>query len=88
MDVLPYYILIGVGVGFIVILFLQNFRMAVEYLLTVGKVALVLFLILLLGWLVGLWDLPRPVALLLFGLRRLWRPFQLDLLRWIRGHLR
>jgi hypothetical protein len=86
MDFSPYYILIGVAVGFLVVLFLQNLRLALEYLVIVGKVALILFLILLIGWIVGWWPLPRPLAILVLGLRRLWEPFQRDLLEWFRSH--
>jgi hypothetical protein len=88
MDILPAYVLIGVGVGFLVILTLQNLRLALEFLAMVGKVAVILLLLTLLGWVVGLWELPRPLSILILGLRRLWRPFQERILDWIYAHLR
>jgi hypothetical protein len=54
----------------------------------VGKVAVILFLLMLLGWLAGWWELPRPMAGLIFGLRQLWLPFQRNLLEWFRELLR
>jgi hypothetical protein len=86
MEFSPYYILIGVAVGFVVVLALQNLRLALEYLLMVGKGAIILLLVLLFGRLVGWWELPRPLATFIFGLRRLWEPFQADLLAWFRSH--
>ena len=87
MNILPYYVLVGVGTGFAVVLFLQNVRLALHFLWTVGKAAVVLLAILLLGQLLGLWNSPRAVVVLFFGLRRLWEPFQVELLTWIRGVL-
>jgi hypothetical protein len=88
MDFLPYYVLAGVAVGFLVVLVLQNLKLALEYLLMVGRVVIVLFLLMLLGWLFGWWELPRPMAVLIYGLRRLWEPFQRDLLEWFRSLFR
>ncbi len=84
----PYYVLVGIGIGLTVILFIQNLRLALQVVLTVGKVVLVVLLITLLGWLFGWWALPRPLAVFLFGLRRIWEPFQTSLSEWLFGHLR
>jgi hypothetical protein len=88
MSFSPYYVLVGIGVGLMVILFLQNLRLALQILLMVGRVVLVVLLIVLVGWLFGLWALPRPVAAFLFGLRRFWEPFQASFLEWFFGHFR
>ena len=85
MSFSPYYVLFGIGVGLTVILFLLNLRLAVQVVLTVGKVVLVVLLITLAGWLFGWWELPRPVAVLFFGLRGIWEPFQTSLLDWFSG---
>jgi len=87
MDFLPYYVLLGVAIGFIIVLVVQNLRLALEYLVMVGRVAIVVSLLMLLGGLLGWWDLPRPLASLVYGLRRLWEPFQVDLMEWIRSQL-
>jgi hypothetical protein len=88
MSFSPYYVLLGIGVGLTVVLFLQNLRLAVQVVLTVGKVILIVSLVTLVGWLFGWWALPRPMAILFFGLRQLWEPFQTSLLDWFSGLFR
>jgi hypothetical protein len=87
MDVLPYYVAVGVGAGFLVVLFLQNLRLALEYLLMLGKVAVVLTVLMLLGAVVGFWDMPQPMVIVGKGLAQIWRPFQSNLHEMIRGLL-
>jgi hypothetical protein len=83
MDFLPYYVLAGIGVGFVVVLLLENFRLALQFLVIVGKVAVILFLLTMVGWAVGWWEMPPAVLKRVFGLRRLWQPFQQSILQWI-----
>lgn len=85
MEILPYYVVLGVGAGFVVVLFVQNLRLAFHFLITLGKAAVVLLLVLLAGSFLGLWQLPRMLAVAPLGLRRLWEPVQADLLGWIGG---
>ena len=82
MDFLPYYILLGVAIGFVAVLVLRNLRLALQYLVMVGKVAAILFVLMLFGGLIGWWDLPRPLARFFTGLRRLWQPLQATVLAW------
>jgi hypothetical protein len=77
-----YYVL-GVGVGFVVVLLLNNFRVALEYLVMVAKAAVILFVLMLFGSLLGFWEVPQPVRVLTSGLRGLWEPFQRNLLDWL-----
>lgn len=88
MDFWPHYVLIGVGIVCAMALLLYSVRLALRFLMILGKAAIVFFLLLLLGWIVGLWGLPRPVAMLLSGLDRLLRPFFETVLEYIRGQLR
>ncbi len=87
MEILPYYVVLGVGAGFVVVIFVQNLRLAFHFLITLGKAAVVLLLVMLVGSLVGFWELPRGLTVVGLGLRRLWEPVQVDLLGWIRGLL-
>lgn len=85
MEILPYYVALGVGAGFVVVLFVQNLRLAFHFLITFGKAAVVLLLIMMVGSFLGLWQLPRTLAVVPLGLRRLWQPLQSDLLSWVGG---
>ena len=87
MGISPYYLLIGVGAGFVIVFFLRNFRLALQIMLTLAIVVGIAFLVLLIGWAVGLWRLPQPVADLFFRVRRLWRPLQGSILEWFRSLL-
>lgn len=88
MSFWPHYVLIGVGIVFAMVLLLSSVRLALRLLVILGKAAVILFLLLLLGWIVGLWQLPRPVALLLSSVSRLLRPFLETLLQYVRDQLR
>lgn len=79
----PLYLVLGVGVGFVTILVLRNLRVALQYLLIVGRVALVLLLITIAGGLLGLWEHPRPILSTYYGLRSIWMPLQNTVSRWI-----
>lgn len=85
---IPYYVLFGIGVGFVVILYIYDLRLAMEYVLTLGRVLVILFFLLLVGGIVGWWRLPGPLGGAVFRVHRLWEPFQQDLLEWISNLLR
>jgi hypothetical protein len=87
MSISPYYLLIGLGVGFLFVLLLRNLRLFLQFLLTLAKALLVAFLILLIGWVVGLWRLPQPIAWLFSEIREFWRPLQRAVMEWIFGPL-
>jgi hypothetical protein len=88
MRISPYFLLLGVGVGLLFVLLLRNLRLALQLLLVLGKAVLLALLVLVIGWAVGLWRLPRPIAEFFFGMRRLWQPLQRSVLDWIRRMLR
>jgi hypothetical protein len=83
MDISPYYLLVGVGAGFVFVTLLQNLRLALQSLLMVGKVAIVACLAFLFVWTLGLWRPNGAVAVLISGLRHLWQPLQRSVLEWI-----
>jgi len=85
MEILPYYVVLGVGAGFVVVLFVQNLRLAFHFLITLGKAAVVLLLIMLVGSFLGFWELPATLAVVPLGFRRLWQPTQVALLGWMKG---
>jgi hypothetical protein len=85
MNISPYYILLGVGIGLVAIFVLRNLSLALRLAVALGKVAGIAFLVLLAGSVLGLWRLPRPLAVFLFGLRRLWQPVQRTVLSWFGG---
>jgi hypothetical protein len=88
MGISPYYVLIGVAVGVVVVLLLRNLRLALQFLFMLGKLVGIALLIVLIGWAVGLWTLPGPVDGLFSGLQQLWKPLQRSVLDWIRRALR
>lgn len=88
MEFLPYYLLIGVAVGFLVVLLVKDLRPILRVLLILGQVTIIALLILLLGWVVGWWGLPRPMVNTLVALDRLWKPFHEAFMEWIRGYFR
>jgi hypothetical protein len=88
MGISPYYVLLGVGVGFFIVLLLRNLRLALQFLLMLGKAVAIALLIVLIGGAMGLWRLPHPVTGLFFGIRRLWEPLEQSVLEWIRRALR
>ena len=88
MGILPYYVLFGFGVGLVIILFIQNIRLALRLLLTLGKVAIVLVVIALAGALLGVWELPREAGVVSLRIERIWEPLQRLVLRWFRGLFR
>lgn len=83
-----YYVLLAVAVGIVIVFFVRYLRLALRLVLTLGKLAVAALLVLLVGWALGLWNLPRPLVTLFFGMRRLWQPFQVSLLEWIHSLLR
>jgi hypothetical protein len=88
MDISPYYLLVGVGAGFVFITLLQDLRLALRSLLMVGKVAIIAFLVLLIVWTLGLWRPTGSAAVLTSALRQLWQPMQRSVLEWVRSALR
>lgn len=79
----PLYLLLGVGIGFVAILALRNLRVALQFLLMVARIAVALLLITVMGGLVGLWEQPRPIVSVYYGLRSIWEPLQVLVSRWI-----
>jgi hypothetical protein len=88
MEISPYYLLVGVGAGFVFVTLLQNLRLALQSLLMVGKVAIIAFLVLLIVWTLGLWRPTGSAAVLVSALRQLWQPMQRAVLEWIPVSLR
>ncbi|MFW6115829.1 MAG: hypothetical protein ACOC7Y_02080 [Chloroflexota bacterium] len=87
MEIWPSYVVLVIGAAIAGVLLLHNARLALRFLLTMVKVGGLLCVLGVIGWLVGWWDLPRPIAILLYGLGRLWRPFTGYLLDWLRSCL-
>jgi hypothetical protein len=85
MGFLPYYVLLGVGVGFFIVLFLRNLRLALQFLLTLGKAVVVAILIVLIGGVVGLWQMPQSLFGFFSGIERLWEPLQQSVMEWFRS---
>jgi hypothetical protein len=82
-----YYLLLVVGLGFLLFLFVWNLRLALRLAWTLAKLFVIAFLILLVGSLLGLWRLPIPFAQLYLVLRRLLEPIVRLLVGWIRSLL-
>ncbi len=87
MEISASYVVLVIGAGLAVVFLLQNVRMALRFLLTVAKLFAILFVLALFGWLVGWWDLPRPAAIVLYGLSRLWGPLKNYVMDWLQGCL-
>lgn len=69
-----YYPLLIVGLGVLILLFVRNVRLALRLVWTLAKLFIIAFLILLVGSLLGLWQLPPLFAQLYLGLRGLLEP--------------
>jgi hypothetical protein len=81
----PYYILLGLGVGVVVVFVLRRLGLFVQLALALAKVAGIVFLIILAGWVVGLWRLPRPIANFFYGMPAPWAPAQRSVAEWLNG---
>jgi hypothetical protein len=82
MAISPYYVLLGLGIGVVLVFVLRRLGLFVRLALALGKVAGIVFLIILAGWVVGLWRLPRPLAVFFSDLPRPWEPTQRSVLNW------
>ncbi len=87
MEISLSHVMLIAGSGLALMFLLHNVRLGLRLAVTVAKAAAIVFIIAVLGWLVGLWGLPRPIAIVLYGLSRLWRPFWEYLLDQLRGCL-
>jgi len=84
----PYYLLLGLGVGVVLVFVLRRLGLFVRLALALAKVAGIVFLIILAGWVVGLWRLPRPLAMFFAGVPEPWTPAQRSIGEWLNGLLR
>lgn len=76
MEISPSHVALVIGAGMAVLLLLRNVRLGLRLLLTMARMGGLLCVLGLLGWLLGWWDLPRPLAILLYGLSRLLAPLR------------
>lgn len=83
MNIEPRTVLLALGVGLVILLIVRHARLLIELVLGLAKLAIVLLLILLIGWAFGLWPLPSPVLEAFSGLRALLEPIP----QWISGLL-
>jgi hypothetical protein len=84
----PYYLLLGLGVGIVIVFVLRRLGLFVRLALALAKVAGIVFLIILAGWVVGLWRLPRPLAVFFTGVPEPWAPAQRSIGEWLDGLFR
>lgn len=76
MEISPSHVVLVVGVGLAALLLLRNVRLGLRLLLTMARMGALLCVLGLLGWLLRWWDLPRPLAILLYGLSELLAPLR------------
>jgi hypothetical protein len=88
MAISPYYVLLGLGIGVVLVFILRRLGLFVKLALALAKVAGIVFLIILAGWVVGLWRLPRPLADFFSVLPRPWEPTQRSVMDWFTGLFR
>jgi len=84
----PYYLLVGLGVGVVLVFVLRRLGLFVRLALALAKVGGIVFLVILAGWVVGLWRLPRPLATFFSGIPAPWAPAQRSIGEWLSGLLR
>jgi len=84
----PYYLLLGLGVGIVLVFVLRRLGLFIRLALALGKVAGIVFLIILAGWVVGLWRLPGPIATFFSGIPEPWAPVQRSVWEWFNGLFR
>jgi hypothetical protein len=84
----PYYILLGLGVGVVLVFVLRRLGLFVQLALALAKVAGIVFLIILAGWVLGLWRLPRPIAGFFSGIPAPWAPAERSVGEWLNSLLR
>jgi hypothetical protein len=88
MVISPYWLLLGLVVGVVAVFILRRLGLFVRLALALAKVAGIVFLIILAGWAVGLWRLPRPVAEFFSGIPKPWEPTQRSVLDWFQNLFR
>ncbi|MFW6135999.1 MAG: hypothetical protein ACOC7N_04175 [Chloroflexota bacterium] len=85
MVISPYWLLVGLGVGVLIVFVLRRLGLFVRLALALAKVAGIVVLIILAGWAVGLWRLPRPLAQLVAGIPEPWEPVQRSVVSWFQS---
>lgn len=83
----PYYLLLGLGIGVVLVFVLRRLGLFIRLALALAKVGGIVFLIVLAGWVVGLWRLPRPLAAFFSGASEPWAPAQRSIGEWLNGLL-
>lgn len=84
----PYYLLVGLGAGVVLVFVLRRLGLFVRLALALAKLGGIVFLIILAGWVVGLWRLPRPLAAFFSGVPEPWTPAQRSVGEWLNSLLR
>ena len=72
MAVSPYFLLVGLGIGVGVVFVVGRLALFLRLSLALAKLAGIVCLIILAGYAVGLWHLPRPMAEFFAGLPQPW----------------
>jgi len=85
MGILPLYVLAGFGAGLLIVLFIQNIRLALHLLWLLARVAVLVVVVALAGSLLGAWELPQRAELMSLRIEGIWRPLQNLALEWLEG---
>lgn len=85
MTISPAYLVLGVAIVAVFFFFLRRLQLLLRLAVALSKVAAVVLVIMVAGWAVGLWRLPRPMTQLLSGLPEPWEPVQRTVLEWFTG---
>lgn len=83
MSLSPSHLLLGAAIVVVFVFFLRRLRLLLQLTLGVGRLAAIVFVVILVGWAIGLWRFPEPVERFLFGLPQPWRPVQAAVAEWL-----
>lgn len=86
MSVLPSYLLLGAAILIFFVFFLRRLDLFFRLMLVLGRLAVVLGLILVVGWAVGLWQIPPVMEDSLSRIPQPWRTAQLSFVEWFVSH--
>lgn len=85
MTISPAYLLLGLAIAAVFVFFIRRVQLLFRLGVALGKVAAIVLVIVVAGWAVGLWRLPRPMTELVSGLPEPWVPVQRSVLEWFTG---
>lgn len=86
MSVLPSYLLLGAAILILFVFFLRRLDLFLRLTLMLVRLAVVVALVFVVGWAVGLWQIPPVMENILAWIPQPWRAAQLSFVEWFVSH--